>query len=144
VSNFFDAMIVVPAGIILNIIIFIVAKSVIGKLTKMEKVTKKNRKEIDKLWQMGKIINVGVWIVGICLYLFLNIGSWNSTPTEMPTTVEDQVRTQVFQKPEAIVKRNKEALKAPEIKRAEEVKIEQDESKDDYEAFLKNSLEGVE
>jgi hypothetical protein len=143
VSNFYDLMILVPAGIILNVIIFIVAKSVIGRLMKIEKIAKKDRKEIDKLWQIVKIINVGVWVVGVCIYLFLNIGSWNNKAVEMSSTVIDQVRTQVFEKPEVIEEKNVEALKAPEVKRAIEVKIEQDESKDDYEAFLKKSLEGV-
>jgi len=143
VNNFVDAAIFIPAGIILNIIIFMVLKKVLSRSMKIGKAKKSDKNEVEKLWQIGKTINVGVWIVGIALYLFLNIGAWNSTPTEMPTTVEDQVKTQVFEKPEVIEEKNEKALEIPDIEREIEVKIEQDKSKDDYEAFLQKSLQGV-
>ena len=142
-NNFVDAAIFIPAGIILNIIIFMVLKKVLSRSMKIGKAKKSDKNEVEKLWQIGKTINVGVWIVGIALYLFLNIGAWNSTPTEMPTTVEDQVKTQVFEKPEVIEEKNEKALEIPDIEREIEVKIEQDKSKDDYEAFLQKSLQGV-
>lgn len=146
---YFDTTILIWVGacILFNIIVWFTVKAV-GKSILKNKLSNNDIRDgldkFNKIFSILRPINLGIWTIIIAI-LFIFHGTARNVPHDDmgATTTINEVKK--FEPPtsEIIEIINDESLKEKESVIEKEVKQEQQKSSDDYEEFLKKSLESV-
>jgi len=146
---YFDTTILIWVGacILFNIILWVTIKAVGRSILKKKLLNVDITAGLDKFNRIFSIlrpINIGAWVIIIAILFIFHGTSRNVPHNDMgAVTTINEVKKFEPTTSEVIKIINDESLKEKENIIEKEVKQEQQKSSDDYEEFLKNSLEGV-